>query len=93
MMDKICKMFHDVLAGYAAEGEFKTPAEVKTAKAAISGILKIKTLEAMEHYTEDNQSFKHSMNKHHDIRAKLENMMQEADGDAKEILREMLAKM
>ena len=88
MMDKICKMFHDVLAGYAAEGEFKTPAEVKTAKAAISGILKIKTLEAMEKYNEDNKAFRKT-----GMKDKLEALMQDAQGQDKELLHEMLSKM
>ena len=81
-------MFHDVLAGYAAEGEFKTPAEVKTAKAAISGILKIKTLEAMEKYNEDNKVFRKT-----GMKDKLEALMQDAQGQDKELLHEMLSKM
>lgn len=50
LMDKICEMFHDILHELAAKGTFTSANDVQTAKAAVSGILKIKTLEAMEHY-------------------------------------------
>lgn len=50
VMHEICGMFHDVLYTLAERGQFKDEADVQTAKAAVSGIVKIKTLEAMEKY-------------------------------------------
>lgn len=50
VMDKICEMFYDVLCEYAERDGFKSEADVQTAKAAVSGIFKIKTLETMERY-------------------------------------------
>ena len=55
-MDKICDMFHEVLEDYAAKGHFADKSAVETAKAAVSGITKIKTIEAMERF--DGNSFR-----------------------------------
>lgn len=55
---KICDMFHEVLEEYAEKGHFADKSAVETAKAAVSGITKIKTIEAMEHF--DGNSFRHS---------------------------------
>lgn len=54
VMNEICGMFHDVLYTFAERGQFKDEADVQTAKAAVSGIVKIKTLEAMERYGGDS---------------------------------------
>ena len=58
-MDKICEMFHEVLREYAEKGHFTDKSAVETAKAAVSGITKIKTLEAMERFDGGN-SFRRS---------------------------------
>lgn len=55
---KICDMFHEVLEEYAEKGHFADKSAVETAKAAVSGITKIKTIEAMERF--DGNSFRHS---------------------------------
>jgi len=59
VMNKICEMFHEVLREYAEQGHFKDKSAVETAKAAVSGITKIKTIEAMERFDGGN-SFRHS---------------------------------
>lgn len=53
---KICDMFHEVLEEYAEKGHFADKSAVETAKAAVSGITKIKTIEAMERF--DGNSFR-----------------------------------
>lgn len=53
-MDKVCEMFHEVLREYAEQGHFKDKSAVETAKAAVSGITKIKTIEAMERFDGGN---------------------------------------
>jgi len=50
VMDKMCEMFHEVLRSYANKGKFENADDVETAKAAISGIVKIKAIDAMEQY-------------------------------------------
>jgi len=50
VINHVCEMFHDVLYQLADKGSFKDESDVMVAKAAVSGIVKIKTLEAMEHY-------------------------------------------
>jgi hypothetical protein len=57
-MNKICEMFQEVLRDYAEEGHFKDKSSIETAKAAVSGITKIKTIEAMEQF--DGHSFRNS---------------------------------
>jgi len=59
-MNKVCEMFHEVLREYAEQGHFKDKSAVETAKAAVSGITKIKTIEAMERFDGGN-SFRRSM--------------------------------
>lgn len=56
MLYKICDMFHEVLEEYAEKGHFADKSAVETAKAAVSGITKIKTIEAMERF--DGNSFR-----------------------------------
>ena len=58
VMDKICEMFHEVLYDMAEKGHFGTANDVETTKAAVSGIVKIKTLEAMEHFDGGGSSFR-----------------------------------
>ena len=121
VMDKVCEMFHEVLREYAEQGHFKDKSAVETAKAAVSGITKIKTIEAMERFDGGN-SFRRSYDdgyaRSYDdgnsyrrgrgmngqfvsrdgysrdgMRDKLEELMQEAQGHDKEIIKEMLSKM
>ena len=53
---KICDMFHEVLEEYAEKGRFADKSDVQLAKAAVSGITKIKTIEAMERF--DGNSYR-----------------------------------
>lgn len=123
-MHKVCEMFYEVLREYAEQGHFKDKSAVETAKAAVSGIVKIKTLEAMEEFTGGGSSFRRGRSyegesgRSYDggsyedggsyrrgrgsngryvsrdgMRDKLESLMQEATGQDKEIIREILGKM
>ena len=56
VMEKTCEMFHDVLRQITDKGRFDSERDVEVAKAAVSGITKIKTLEAMERF--DGNSFR-----------------------------------
>lgn len=56
VMEKICEMFREVLRDYAEKGHFSDAKSIETAKAAVSGITKIKTIEAMERF--DGNSFR-----------------------------------
>lgn len=56
VMEKICEMFREVLREYAEKRHFSDAKSIETAKAAVSGITKIKTIEAMERF--DGNSFR-----------------------------------
>ena len=103
-MDKVFCMFHKVLEMYAKRGCFKDDVDVQTAKAAVSGIVKIKTLEAMEKYGEnafrgrafESRSFnmEEEESDKEDIREKVAQMMNEAETEhEKSVYREILNKM
>lgn len=118
VMDKACEMFHEVLMELTDKGHFEKERDVELAKAAVSGIVKIKTLEAMERYeggsfrggrsyddySRDGESYRRGRGmdgryvsrdgySRGGMREKLEDMMQEANGHEKEVIREMLTKM
>lgn len=120
VMEKACEMFHDVLYKLTEKDNFATDRDVETAKAAVSGIVKIKTLEAMERFEGGGSSFRgrsydgrsHDGRSYEDggsyrrgrgsdgryvsrdsMRDKLESLMQEATGQDKEMIREMLSRM
>lgn len=99
VMNQMCEMFHDVLYVLAEKERFRTDEDVQTAKNAISGILKIKTLEAMEDYK--GGSFRRGRGTdgryvsrdNRTMKEKLEHMMQEAEGHDRDILHEMIEKL
>lgn len=124
VMEKACEMFHEVLYRLTEKGHFQNESDVETAKAAVSGIVKIKTLEAMEEFTGGGSSFRRGRSydgesgRSYDggsyedggsyrrgrgsngryvsrdgMRDKLEALMQEATGQDKEMIREMLSRM
>lgn len=125
VMEKACEMFHEVLYKLTEKGHFQDESDVETAKAAVSGIVKIKTLEAMERFEGGGSSFRGRSydGRSHDsgsydggsyedsgsyrrgrgsngryvsrdsMRDKLESLMQEATGQDKEMIREMLSRM
>jgi hypothetical protein len=59
VMEKACEMFHDVLRQLTDTGRFSNERDVETAKAAVSGIVKIKTLEAMENFEGNSHRMSH----------------------------------
>lgn len=120
VMEKACEMFHEVLYKLTEKGHFQNESDVETAKAAVSGIVKIKTLEAMERFESNGSSFRGRSydgrsydGRSYDgggsyrrgrgsngryvsrdgMRDKLESLMQEATGQDKEMIREMLSRM
>lgn len=131
VMEKACEMFHDVLYKLTENGHFQNESDVETAKAAVSGIVKIKTLEAMERFEGGGSSFRgrsydgrsydggsydggsyedggsyrrgrgsngryvsrDGYSSREGMRDKLEALMQEATGQDKEMIREMLSRM
>lgn len=130
VMEKACEMFHEVLYKLTEKGHFQNESDVETAKAAVSGIVKIKTLEAMEEFTGGGSSFRRGRSydgesgrsydggsyedggsyrrgrgsngryvsrdgysSREGMRDKLEALMQEATGQDKELIREMLSRM
>lgn len=132
VMEKACGMFHEVLYKLTEKGHFQNESDVETAKAAVSAIVKIKTLEAMERFEggggssfrgrsydgrsydgrsydggsyEDGGSYRRgrgsngryvsrdSYSSRDGMRDKLESLMQEATGQDKEMIREMLSRM
>ena len=122
VMEKVCEMFHEVLYELTEKGHFKSAADVETAKAAVSGIVKIKTLEEMERFDEGGSSFRgrsydgrsYDGRSYEDggsyrrgrgmdgryvsrdggsMRDKLKDLMGDAHGEEKEMIREMLSRM
>lgn len=118
VMEKACEMFHDALHELTERGRFDSAKDVETAKAAVSGIVKIKTLEAMEEFTGGGSSFRRGRSydgengRSYDegsyrrgrgmdgryvsrdgMRDKLEALMQEATGQDKRIMQEMIDRM
>ena len=126
VMEKACEMFHEVLYKLTEKEHFATDRDVETAKAAVSGIVKIKTLEAMERFEGGGSSFRgrsydgrsyeggsyedggsyrrgrgsngryvsrDGYSSRDGMRDKLEALMQEATGQDKEMIREMLSRM
>lgn len=125
VMEKACEMFHEVLYKLTEKGHFQNESDVETAKAAVSAIVKIKTLEAMERFEGGGSSFRgrsydgrsyeggsYDGGSYEDggsyrrgrgsngryvsrdgMRDKLESLMQEATGQDKRMIREMLSRM